>query len=325
MRRTLVVLSLFIASAALAQLRGTGRLQGNVTDKTTGKPIAGATISVTTAGSNTRPIVTKTDGRGHWAALGMTAGQWNVDITAPGYVTSRGTANVSEVQSAPPIKIALEPEVKQAPPEVAPAGPTVPKEAVDAIEEGQTLLRATTASADEAKRNAARAVADFERALPMIADDKPELRDLRNQVLNIEAQAYYKAGDVKNAIATLERVPSTATRDVLLANLYLENGQLNEGKSLLEKLPATAITDPTAYVNIGILFLNKKDPATAITYFGKAIAINPKEPESYYYRGLAEVQLNKSAAAKTDLQQVISLAPDSQEAKDAKQLLAGMK
>jgi regulator of sirC expression with transglutaminase-like and TPR domain/5-hydroxyisourate hydrolase-like protein (transthyretin family) len=355
---TFALLSLLVALCATAQMRGTGRLQGNVFDKNTGKPIAGATITINTPAGNTRPIVTKTDAKGHWAAIGMTPGQWNVDISAPGYVTSRGTANVSEVTTAPPIKIELEPEAKQEPaPVAAPAGPTVPKEAVDAIKEGQELLRlnagdvvtntqATSAgsataishavTAEEVKENAKRAVADFEKALPMIPEDSPELRDVKNQVLGVLAQAYYRAGDVKNAIATLEKLnaidPATATRDaahttrdVLLANLYLENNQLEEGRALLEKLPPAAISDPTAYINIGILFLNKKKPADAVTYFTKAIEMNGKSADGYYYRGLAEVQLNRYAAAKADFQQVLALSPDSPEARDAKQMLASLK
>ncbi len=362
MRRFAVVaftlLSSLVAISAGAQIRGTGRLQGNVFDKNTGKPVAGATVSITTPESGTRPIVAKTDARGHWAALGMTSGQWNIDVSAPGYGTSRGTAMVSEVTTPPPIKIELDPEVKEAAPaEVAPASPSVPKEAVDAIKEGQELLRVKagdvvtntqatspgsttavshTATADEVKDNAKRAVADLEKAFPMIPDTTPELRDVRNQVLAVLAQAYYKAGALEDAIATLEKLdaldPPTATpdaahatRDVLLANLYLENAQLDEGKALLEKLPETAISDPTAYVNIGILFLNKKDPNTATKYFTKAIQMNGKQAESYYYRGLAEVQMNKYGAAKADFQQVLALSPDSSEARDAKQMLASLK
>ena len=126
-----------------------------------------------------------------------------------------------------------------------------------------------TVTAAEAKESAKRAVADFEKALPMIPEDKPALKDIKNQVYQVLAQAYYKAGDLKNAIATLEKLdvadpwttPDAAhtTREILLANLYLENGQVDQGKALLEKLPPAAITDPTAYINIGILFLNKKD------------------------------------------------------------------
>jgi hypothetical protein len=363
MRRTIGLTSaavlMFLAVNTSAQLRGTGRLQGSVTDKHSGKAVAGATVTISLPNGHTQPILSKTDSRGHWAAIGMTSGVWNIDISAPGYITSRGTANVSEGGATPAIGTQLEPQVvkQPAPAAAVPNVPSVPKEAVDAIKEGETLLKAKagdvittsqtdtagtataishTVTADELKQNAQRAVVDFEKALPMVPGDTPELRDVQHQVLNILAQAYYKAGDVKNAITTLEKLdaadpmpatpdPMHLTREVLLVNLYLENGQLEQGRSVLEKLPATAITDPTAYLNIGILFLNKKNPADAITYFSKAIAMDPKRADIYYYRGLAEVQSKKFKEAKADFEQVLALAPDSSEARDAKQLLASLK
>ncbi len=260
-------------------------------------------ITIALPSANTRPIVFKTDFRGHWAALGMIPGVWNVDISAPGYATSRGTANISELSQTPTIKTELEPEAVQQPTTAAAAVPTVPsvpKEAVDAIKEGEQLLKAKpgdvitttqtsqagastavshTVTTDELKDNAKRAVADFEKALPMIPEDTPELRDVKHQVMNVLAQGYYRAGDLKNAIATLEKLdvvdpfaspdPAHTTREILLANLYLENGQLEQGRALLEKLPPTAITDPTAYINISILFLNKKN-ASDVSVSGQA-------------------------------------------------------
>ncbi|HSP35609.1 MAG TPA: tetratricopeptide repeat protein, partial [Thermoanaerobaculia bacterium] len=187
----------------------------------------------------------------------------------------------------------------------------------------------------DVKTNAQKAVADFEKALPQIPEDSPELKTVKKQVMEVLAQAYYRAGDLKDAIGTLEKLnvtdpsavpdPNQVNREVLLANLYLENGQLDEGRALLEKLPPAAITDPTAYVNIGILFLNKNDPAQAETYFTKAIGMNAKSAESYYYRGLAEIQQKKNREAKADFEQVLVLSPDSSEARDARQLLASMK
>jgi tetratricopeptide (TPR) repeat protein len=348
-----VVLSFLIAVAASAQIRGLGRLQGNIFDKSTGKPIGAATITISLASGKTQPIVAKSDSRGHWSALGLTDGQWNIDISAPGYATSRGSANVSEISATPTIRIEMQSEVKQEAAVGATAAPSIPSEAADAIKEGQTFLRINagdvitstqsastpvshTVTADEVKEDAKRAVADFEKALPMIGDDKPELVDIRNQVLNVLAQAYYKSGDLKNAIATFEKLETAdpirvtpdathTTREVLLANLYLEDGQLDQGKALLDKLPATAISDPTAYTNIGILFLNKKNAIDAATYFTKAINLDPKRAETYYYRGLAELQMQNTKEARADFQQVLTLAPDSQEAKDSKQLLANLK
>ena len=356
---TSAVMLLLAAFAANAQVRGTGRLQGNVTDKNTGKPVAGATIPISLPSGKTMPISAKTNANGHWSALGMTSGVWNIDISAPGYVTSRGTASVSEAAANPSINVALEPAAvaQPAPQAEVATAPSVPKEAVDLIKEGQQLLNAkagdviTTSQTDtagastavshtvtkeELAANAKRAVGDLEKALPQIPDTTPELKDVRNQVMQVMAQAYYRGGDMKNAIATLEKLnvtdPMPATpdqphmvRDVLLANLYLENGQLEQGRQMLDKLPPTAITDPTAYINIGILFLNKKNPADAATYFSKAIALDAKRADSYYYRGLAEVQQRKNKEAKADFEQVLALAPDSSEAHDAKQMLASLK
>ena len=90
MRRTSAVLVVLLAVAASAQMRGTGRLQGSVTDKNTGKPVAGATVTISLPNGHTQPIVSKTDSRGHWAAIGMTSGIWNIDISAPSDITTAG-------------------------------------------------------------------------------------------------------------------------------------------------------------------------------------------------------------------------------------------
>jgi len=329
------IVALMIASSSFAQLRGRGRLQGNVVDKNTGKPIAGATVKI--SGQSTTPIVTQTNGSGHWAAIGMTSGSWNIDISAPGYETLRGTVGVSEADERPqpPLQSRLAPSVKQ---EEATAAvqttPLIPPDAVAAIKEGQDLLNTKGATADETKANAKRAVADFEKALPQVPTDKPEVKDVRTQLMEVMAQAYYKAGDLPHAISMLEQMnvndpwttpdANVTQRNLLLVNLYLENGDLDKGKALLEKLPQGAVTDPTAYTNIGILFINKKNPVDAITYFSKAIALDPKSAEGYYYRGLAEAQLKKTADARADFEQVIALSPTSTEANDAKQMLAAL-
>jgi tetratricopeptide (TPR) repeat protein len=337
-----VILSVLTASAATAQLRGTGRLQGTVTDKISGKPIQGAVVTVSLAArTTTTPIVSKTDARGHWSALGLTSGQWNIDIVAPGYQTTRGSATVSEMQQMPAIQTAMVAEDKQESPQAVAETPLIPKEAADAITEGQSLLKvhagdtvtdAAGAShqvtADEARDATKRALADFEKALPMVPDDKPQTKAVRDQLMQVMAQTYYRAGDLAKAIAMLENVttadPSNVTAAALLANLYLQNGQLDAGKALLEKLPPDTIKDSTVYVNVGILFLNKKSPADAVTYFTKAIALEPKLGDSYYYRGLAYTQLKKTPEARADFEQVVALAPDSPEAKDAKSMLAAL-
>jgi tetratricopeptide (TPR) repeat protein len=347
MRRFTTYMTAFVAALALAitataQVRGTGRLGGQVLDKATSKPIANATVTVSLPNGSTQPIVTNTDKNGRWSALGLTNGLWNIDIAAPGYQTSRGTANISEIQRLPPIKTELAPEVKQEAAAVA-ASPLIPKEGVEAIDEAQALLKVkagdvlstgATASPTDVKMNAAKAAADLEKALPMIPADNDKVKTTRIQVQEVMAQAYYKAGDLPHAISTLEKLNASdpwstpdanqSQRQILLANLYLEGGHLDQAKALLDKLPPSTITDPTIYTNVGILFLNKKNPTDAVTYFTKAIDLDPKREESYYYRGLAHAQLKHTADARADFQQVLTLAPDSSDAKDAKIMLDGL-
>jgi tetratricopeptide (TPR) repeat protein len=221
---------------------------------------------------------------------------------------------VSEVQMLPSMKIELTRlVVKEPEPEVvAPTGPSIPQEVVDAVNAAQDLM---------AQQKYKEAVVEFEKALPLLPDNM--------QLKQVASQAYYKAGDLKKAIGLLEIVTAADASNMgvalLLTNLYLENGQLDEAKARLAGMPGDAITDPTVYVNIGILFLNKENPKEAVTYFSKAVDMDMTQPVSFYYRGLANLQLKKMKEAKADFEKVISLAPDSTEGHDAKQLLDNMK
>jgi tetratricopeptide (TPR) repeat protein len=321
LRKSLVVLSallvaLVLTGAVSAQVRGTGRLQGVVTDKATGKPVADATVVLNLKGGNTAPITTKTDSKGRWAALGMLGGNWDVDISAAGYDTQRGSAAISELQRLPTVQTQLVPAAKQEPAPAAEAptqvGSGVAKEIVEAVRAGEELMK---------QEKYKEAVPQFEKAMAGLPDNV--------QLKQVLAQAYYKAGDLKKAIGMLEQVtsadPTNIGASLLLVNLYLENKQLSEGKLLLDGLPAGSVTDPTVYTNVGILFLNGGKQQDAWNYFDKAVTLDSKGAENYYYRGLAALQLKKTKEAKADFEQVIALAPDSAEARDSKQLLAGLK
>lgn len=336
--RSITVVVAFILAASLtpwasAQVRGKGRLQGSVTDKATGKPVAGATVTI--SGGNTKPVVTKTNGKGQWSVLGLTSGTWNIDIEAKGYQQLHGSAALSEMQMAPPIRSELEPQVVE---ESGPAIANVPDEVVNAVNEAQELMQAAvgdpieggaTVTAENVKENSTKAAALLEAALPQIPADTEERKRIRTSIQQLLAQAQYKAGSVAKAIETLKTLvaadETNHTNALLLVNLYLEDGKLAEGKALLEKLPEWAVSDPTVFLNVGILFLNKDSAQDAVVYFDKGIALDANNAVGYYYRGLANVQLKKSAEAKADFEKVIALAPDGPEANDARQMLDGLK
>lgn len=346
----MIVAVLLIAGNSFAQVRGKGRIQGVVSDEATGKPVAGAKVTVAIANKSTEPIVVETDARGRWSALGLVGGQWDVDIEAPGYVTSRGSVNVSELKMLPPIKTALTPAVATPEPAAVAPAPSVAPEVVAAINEAQDLLQVQvgdvitrtettgagatesishTVTAEDVKQNSQRAATLLESAITQLPTDTPELQRTAVQLRQLLSQAYYKSGELPKAITALEHVTNADAANhgaaMLLVNLYLEAGRLDDGRGLLEKLPAGSVTDPTVYTNLGILFLNQQSPDDALTYFTKAVELDAARGESYYYRGLAYVQLKKYSEAKADLQRVVELAPASSEAEEAKALLAQMK
>jgi Flp pilus assembly protein TadD len=308
-----ILICLAFASTLSAQAwRGTGRLQGNVVGPD-GKPVEGAKVTlISVKAGNSGPAPLTTDKKGNWAVLGLIGGQWKVDIEAPGYVAAAGSVELSEMTRIPPIKTRLERAevVAEVPVETAPTG--APQAAIDAAKAGEELMKA---------EKYAEAAAQFEIAYQLVPDNKSLKMALTN--------AYYKSGNRTKAISMLEQVvgaePDNHGTGLLLVNIYLEDNQLDKGRALLARIPESAVTDPFVYTNVGILFLNKEQPADARTYFGKAIALNAAAAENYYYRGLASVQLKDNAAAKADFEKVIALAPDSSEAAESKELLKGLK
>lgn len=319
----IALLMMTTAAFASQDWRGNNRLAGSIVAKTTGAPVAGAKVALRIRkGDHSGPDVVS-DKSGKWAVLGLSAGAWDLDVAAPGFVTRQiGPVVMAEGQRIPPMKIELEPEAAPAPASVATAveppheevkigGTAVTKDIADSIEAGNKLL------ADGKYKEA---VAAYEKAYPTLSS---------NVALKFAlARAYYGAGELKKAIALLDEVykadPTNTQNAVLLANLLLEDKQLDRGKQIIDALPAGTL-DLNTLLNTGIALMNKKQPAAAAQYFTKAIAMDANRYEGYYYRGLAFIQMNKAKQAKPDLEKVLALAPTSSEAKDAKEYLKNIK
>ena len=326
MKKILAIATSIVLAAAMLfaseDWRGTNRLSGFVVDKDTGKPVANAKLSLRVQkGGKGGPDVTA-DAGGKWSVLGLSSGQWAIDVNAPGYVTRQTGVTLLEGERKPPMKIEIESTVV-APTDTGAAPGEVPKEEVkiggqtvskdigDAVEGGNAALGA---------KNYKEAIADYEKAsaaLPAFMPIKVAL-----------ARAYYGDNQLKKAIAQMNDVvkadPTNVQSASLLANMLFEDGQTDRAKEIIEKLPADAM-DVNTLLNAGISLMNKKQPAAAVTYFAKAISREPQSHLGYYYRGLAYIQQNQAKEAKPDFLKVVELAPDSQEAKDAREYLKSIK
>lgn len=331
-----------IAIAALCLILGAGdvvaqqaRLLGQVTD-VEGNPVEGAQVKLHSARYENMPII-ETDSRGEWGAILPVGGTWNIDVMAEGYQTSLGTLQVSAVSRNPKVRTELSP--KAVPVEV-PAETelqsSVPDEALEAVKTAEEYLRnvqgrKTVVGEDGAeqvvegempseKEKVAlykAAIAEFEKAQALL----PEHLELKKAL----ARAYYGAGEIEPAIGLLDDVlevePDNMGIALLQVNLLAEAGRLEDAKAVLDGLPSGALEDPTAVINVGILFLNKGEPTAAIDYLDKAIEIDPTSAVSYYYRGMAHLQNENMDSAKADFEKVVALDPDSPEAADAQGML----
>ncbi len=298
------VLAVSLCQARAQDWRGKARIEGKVFNEK-GEPIGRARVELKLTRSKAGPTV-EADAKGHFAYFGLAGGDWEVDVSAPGYDTFRTSVHLSEVYRIPPMDVKL--AAAAVPVSEVPAAPkNAAPDVIPLLEHGNALLE---------QKDYADARAQYEKALAVIPDNPAILRAI--------ARTYCGERKLDEAIATLTKVvekdPADSEALFLLANVQLERGNLEEGRATLEKIPPESIKDPAAYLNAGILLLNKKNPAAAREQFDKAVRIKPEDPDSYFYRGLAALQLKRKADAKADFGKYLELAPNGAQAADAREL-----
>lgn len=302
-----VLLSVFVAGSAYAQdWRGMGRMGGKVVDEDTGQPIPGVTVKAVMPSSGNRgPSESKSNDKGEWAVGGIAGGQWAVDFIKEGYETRRLTVPVSEGGGRKPMEIKL--KKKAAPP----PDPNV-----------EIKAKLTAAAA---KMNAQQ-YADARAIYEELSAKHPQVKQFRPLI----ARTYYAEGNKQAAIEHLRQAatddPENVEVRLLLGTTLMETGAKDEARQILASVDESKVTDPTVYLNIGIGLINDKKHQDAVTWFDKAIARFPENPDGYYYRGISYISLGKTAEAKADLEKYVSITPpDAQELATAKQILASMK
>lgn len=299
------MLLVVVPGLALAQeWRGQGRIAGKIVDET-GAPIEGVIIKATLPSSDNRgPGPQKSNAKGDWSIGGITGGSWVVEFSKDGYKTRTSTVPVSEGARLPPATIVMEKVVVTVDPN-------------DVIRDRLTEAAGLMTSQKFAE---ARAIyEDLSTQYPTVKQFKP-----------LMARAFHGEGNTTRAIELLKEAvteqPEAVEVKVLLGTLMIGAGQMAEGQAVLESIDASRITDPTVFVNIGISLMNDKKAAEAITWLTKGITSFPKDASAYYYRGIAQLSLGNTPAAKTDLEKFVSIAPaDASELATAKKILETIK
>src|SRR5262249_36632297 len=84
--------------------KGKGRVDGWVKDPN-GQPIADAKVELSRAAGGGTSV--KTNAKGYWAVLGLIGGNWNVDVSAPGFEPRRVSVAISVANRVAPMHIRL--------------------------------------------------------------------------------------------------------------------------------------------------------------------------------------------------------------------------
>ncbi|MBK8954267.1 MAG: tetratricopeptide repeat protein [Saprospiraceae bacterium] len=99
-------------------------------------------------------------------------------------------------------------------------------------------------------------------------------------------------------------------------------GNRNKAIALFRQLAARFPSYEAGIYNLGVLYMEADSIEKAADHFSICIQLKPTEASSYYQRALAFIKLGKKEQAKADLENVLSLNADFEEAREA---LKGLK
>jgi Tfp pilus assembly protein PilF len=292
----LILLVVAFASTASAQSwRGMARMTGKVTDEE-GKPLEGVKVKLALGSAGGTEL--KTNKKGEFEIGGLARGDWAVDFEFPPYEPRRITVSVAELTRTPPVEIKLKLDINAA-------------------------IQIEVAAAAEllSQQKYAEARARYEAVLKKY----PSAYRLEPFI----ARTYYleKNNDeaIKHLKIAIEKDPSDVATKLLLGNILMDVGRMDEGRAVLDSVDDTAVKDPAIFVNVGISLMNQNKADMALPYFEKAVKNFPDRGDGYYYRALIRLQKGDTEGTKADLKKFLELSPNAPEAAAAKKALEQLK
>jgi tetratricopeptide (TPR) repeat protein len=300
----LAVLALLATSGRISAQDWTGdsRIQGKVVDEN-GQPVQGAILKLRFASENAGPDV-RTDKHGEFSAIALAGGTWNIDVEAPGFIVRKLSVSVPGGDGRiPPLDITLKKDVAA---------------------EQQKQLQGLLAKGDELYKQGrfAEARAEYEKVLAA----RPDLMEVHRSIALTYGRQHDYANALKEMDIVLAKYPDDNTLLLLAADAAMRLGDASRAQQYASRLDMAKMNDTDPIVNLAITMLNKNQPNLAIQTLDPLVARFPQAPDPYYYRALAELQLQQMDKARADLEKFLPLAqPGSKQAQQAKEMLAQIK
>ncbi|HMP30484.1 MAG TPA: tetratricopeptide repeat protein, partial [Saprospiraceae bacterium] len=105
---------------------------------------------------------------------------------------------------------------------------------------------------------------------------------------------------------------------------YLQNhDNIEEALELYKKINMVAPKYPDAYLNAGILHLERQKPELALEQFNILTKVAQTDARGFFFKGLTHYQMNQMADAKREVQNALNFDPDYPQAIELMKELSG--
>ena len=123
-----------------------------------------------------------------------------------------------------------------------------------------------------------------------------------------------------------ERDPRDSASRVQLANMFFDAGRFGEAVTWYEDALKIAPRDPNVSTDLGIAYYYTNQPDKALQQFEQSLSVDPKHSKTLLNLGVVRAfgKQDLAGAAKA-WQRVLEVAPDSPEARAARQALEGLR
>lgn len=132
--------------------------------------------------------------------------------------------------------------------------------------------------------------------------------------IGMEGIAAFQRGNYAGAKEAYLRVlkvdPDNLAALVNLGVTEYRLGHLDEAEALLRRSLQVRTENPTAWLNLGILYLDRDDPMQALSAIAQAVAYAPGDAVARNYLGVAAGRNRWFDAAEAELRRAVELRPD---------------
>ncbi len=275
-----------------AAWRGNAKVEGKVVDEA-GKPLENVKVAFVFVTANSGFFAT-TKKNGEFSAKDIKAGEWRIVAESPNFITLRQPITIADSKSAP-ISLTLKRD----------NSPELLIKAEALFKAGQN--------------------AEARTEYMTVFAAHPELTAINRAI----AFTYGREGKHPEALKYLDLAlasnPDDSTLLLLATSSATQISDYPRAMGYLAKIDVAALTEPAMLSDAAVNLINKQKAAEGIQVLDRVIARFPEDPDAYFYRGFARLQVSKGTDGKEDLEKYVAMAPSGPMAPKAKELLASVK